>query len=79
LLVAPPPESPPEGAGRPAGNCGFSDIFGTVTKLDLLGPLAGRPVSELIDLIRQGKVSFTLSSSALPAGAIRGQLVPWGN
>jgi hypothetical protein len=79
LLVAPPPESPGEGAGRPPGYCGFSDIFGTVTKLDLLGPLAGRPVSELIDLIRQGKVSFTLSTSALPVGAIRGQLVPWGD
>jgi hypothetical protein len=78
LQISPPPQSGGE-ALRPPGYCGFADISGTVTSLDLRGPLAGHPVSELIELIRQGKVSLSFRSAALPGGAIRGQLVGWSD
>src|SRR4051794_30592954 len=47
---------------------------GTATAANLTGPLTGHPLSDLIDLIEQGRAYTNVHTSAHPGGEIRGQL-----
>ena len=46
----------------------------TRTSADLIGPLAGEPLSALIDQIRSGNAYVNVHTVANPPGEIRGQL-----
>jgi len=66
------PEAPPMQVipGR------FSGVLaeGTLTAANLVGPLAGQPLSALIDEIRAGNAYVNVHTDAYPAGEIRGQI-----
>jgi Cu/Zn superoxide dismutase len=47
---------------------------GTITSADLKGPLAGKQVSDLIQLIQDGKAYVNVHTRQHPNGEIRGQL-----
>jgi hypothetical protein len=47
---------------------------GTITSADLKGPLAGKQVSDLIQLIEDGKAYVNIHTRQHPNGEIRGQL-----
>jgi hypothetical protein len=47
---------------------------GTITAADLVGPLAGQPLSALIEAIRSGDAYVNVHTLAHPMGEIRGQL-----
>jgi hypothetical protein len=47
---------------------------GTITADDLVGPLAGQPLSALIDAIEAGNTYVNVHTSANTGGEIRGQL-----
>jgi hypothetical protein len=47
---------------------------GTITSADLKGPLAGKQVSDLIQLIEDGKAYVNVHTTQHPNGEIRGQL-----
>lgn len=42
---------------------------------DLVGPLAGRPFSDLVDLLRSGRAYANVHTTQNPAGEIRGQIM----
>jgi hypothetical protein len=48
---------------------------GTLTAASLVGPLAGQPLSALIDAMRAGNTYVNIHTQAIPAGEIRGQIV----
>jgi Cu/Zn superoxide dismutase len=52
---------------------------GTVTFADLKGPLAGKQISDLIKLIKDGKAYVNVHTDQNPDGEIRGQLAPSTN
>jgi len=47
---------------------------GFLTAADLQGPLAGQPLSALIDSIQSGIAYVTVSTAANPPGEVRGQI-----
>jgi hypothetical protein len=47
---------------------------GVITAADLVGPLAGEPLSALIDLMVAGEAYTNVHTSQFPAGEIRGQI-----
>ena len=47
---------------------------GTVTADDLVGPLAGEPLSALVDAIDSGGAYVNVHTVAHPGGEIRGQI-----
>lgn len=47
---------------------------GTITAEDLVGPLAGQPLSALIDAMNSGNAYVNVHTVANPAGEIRGQI-----
>jgi len=49
---------------------------GTLTAANLVGPLAGQPLSALIDAMRAGNTYVNIHTQAFPPGEIRGQIVP---
>jgi hypothetical protein len=47
---------------------------GIITAANLVGPLAGQPLSALVDAIRSGNAYVNVHTSQFPPGEIRGQL-----
>lgn len=50
---------------------------GVITSGNLAGPLAGKDLSDLIDLILEGNTYVNVHTLQFPAGEVRGQI--WGN
>lgn len=51
-----------------------SFITGTITRRDLVGPLAGQPLSRLIREMRRGNTYVNVHTVQNPDGEIRGQI-----
>jgi len=51
---------------------------GTIKAENLIGPLAGKPLSALIDAMRSGNTYANVHTSTYPDGEIRGQIKPAG-
>jgi CHRD domain len=49
---------------------------GTITAADLLGPLAGSPLADLIEAIERGDTYINVHTIAYPDGEVRGQIRP---
>lgn len=49
-------------------------VDGVITADDLVGPLAGKPLSTLIELMRNGKTYVNAHTAQNPDGEIRGQI-----
>jgi hypothetical protein len=47
---------------------------GTLSDANLVGPLAGEPLSALIDAIQSGNAYVNVHTSQYPGGEIRGQI-----
>ncbi|MFD1040122.1 CHRD domain-containing protein [Virgibacillus byunsanensis] len=65
------------GPADPAISVKKGVIEGTITAGDLVGPLTGRPLSTLIDLMRKGKTYVNAHTVQNPDGEIRGQIKPF--
>ncbi len=48
---------------------------GTITAANLVGPLAGQPLSALLDKMKSGEAYVNVHTSGFPAGEIRGQVL----
>lgn len=66
--AGPPP--PPAVPGR------FDGVYatGTFTEADLVGPLAGASLSDLVDAMRAGNTYVNVHTTQFPPGEIRGQI-----
>lgn len=64
---SPPPQEIP---GR------FSGVLatGTITAADMMGPLAGQPLSALVAAMKAGGTYVQVHTTAHPAGEVRGQI-----
>jgi hypothetical protein len=62
--------------GAPGGTVAGPGVNarGVLTAANLQGPLAGRPLSALINSIQNGVAFVTVSTSANPPGEVRGQI-----
>jgi CHRD domain len=49
-------------------------VEGIITAEDLVGPLEGKPLSALVDLMRDGKTYVNAHTTQNPDGEIRGQI-----
>jgi hypothetical protein len=49
-------------------------VTGTITKKDLVGPLAGRSLASLVELMKNGKTYVNAHTEQHPDGEIRGQI-----
>jgi hypothetical protein len=47
---------------------------GTITADDLVGPMAGQPLSALLDAMAAGNTYVNVHTSQFPAGEVRGQI-----
>jgi aldose sugar dehydrogenase len=52
---------------------------GTITSANLVGPLAGKTLSDLLDLMRAEATYINVHTSQFPPGEIRGQIRPSGH
>lgn len=52
---------------------------GTITAANLIGPLAGQPLSALIGAMADGNTYVDVSTTAFPGGEIRGQIATRGS
>jgi hypothetical protein len=68
LYPSAPPPAPIEGR--------FSGVLaeGTITAADLVGPLAGHSLSDLVDEIQAGNTYVNVHTLQNPAGEVRGQI-----
>jgi CHRD domain len=59
----------------------FDGVYaeGTFTEADLVGALAGEPLSSLIDAMRAGNTYVNVHTNQFPGGEIRGQIGARGN
>jgi hypothetical protein len=62
--------------GAPARIGSFSGILaqGVITEKSLLGELQGKPLDDLVTLIRSGQAYVNILTETYPAGEIRGQI-----
>jgi len=49
-------------------------IEGTITRKDLTGPLAGKTIKDLIDLMKKGDAYVNVHTTTNPGGEIRGEI-----
>jgi hypothetical protein len=72
LYGTPPPSNP---ANVPT-DFGKGDLIarGTIDAGDLVGPLAGRPLRDLIDALNSGAAYVNVHTSAFPGGEVRAQV-----
>lgn len=54
-------------------------VIGTITNVDLRGPLEGKQISDLVKLIEESRTYANVSTEQYPKGEIRGQLSPSNN
>ncbi|WP_102346381.1 CHRD domain-containing protein [Bacillus sp. Marseille-P3661] len=54
-------------------------VDGVITKDDLVGPLQGKPLSVLLDLMKDGKTYVNVHTAQNPDGEIRGQIQRYSN
>lgn len=54
-------------------------VRGTAKSADLVGPLAGKPMSDLVKAFDEERAYLLVNNEKYPAGAIRGQILhkPW--
>ena len=66
------PSAPPQQLipGRSSGTLGE----GTITAADLVGPLAGQRLSDLVAAIDAGNAYVNVHTSQFPSGEVRGQV-----
>jgi hypothetical protein len=50
------------------------EIVGTITDKDLIGPLAGKTVGDLVKLIKDGGAYVNVHTEKYPDGEVRGQI-----
>lgn len=55
------------------GNVSGRLSTGTITAADLVGPLKGRPLSELVAAMESGKAYTNIHTDEFPGGEVRGQ------
>ncbi len=70
LWLYPPTQAPQLIPGRSQGILGQ----GVATAADLVGPLAGQPLSALVEILRSGGAYANVHTAQFPAGEIRGQI-----
>ncbi len=70
------PEGPPA-ALLPGSTSGIL-ATGVITHENLVGPLAGQSLEDLVDLLRTGETYVNVHTQQYPAGEIRGQIVLTG-
>ncbi len=61
-------------SGTGGGGSTSTSVGGTSTSADLIGPLAGKQVADLIRLIEDGKAYVNVHTHQNSNGEIRGQL-----
>jgi hypothetical protein len=61
-------------SGTDGGGSTSTSVSGTITSADLKGPLAGKQVTDLIQLIEDGKAYVNVHTHQNSNGEIRGQL-----
>jgi hypothetical protein len=52
------------------------EVEGSITSSDLTGPLKGKTIKDIVDLIEDGSIYINLHSVIFPDGEIRGQIKP---
>jgi hypothetical protein len=57
-----------------SGGSTSTSVSGTITSVDLKGPLAGKQIADLIRLIEDGKAYVNVHTHQNSNGEIRGQL-----
>ena len=71
-------EGPPVAGlfGGPKKDGKFSGVLakGTITDKNLIGPLAGKTLADLVKLIKDGDAYVNVHTAAHPGGEVRGQL-----
>jgi len=63
----------PQGATSPGLLTGF-EYEGTITESDLVGPLAGKKLKDLVQMLEMGMGYVNVHSAEFPAGELRGQI-----
>jgi len=59
---------------KKAGNFSGELAKGTITEKDLIGPLAGKTIGDLVKLIKDGGAYVNVHTEKYPDGEVRGQI-----
>lgn len=49
-------------------------VKGTITDMNLIGPLAGKTIGDLVEMIKSGGTYVNVHTDAYPGGELRGQI-----